>query len=310
MNLRDLEYLVELHRHGHFGRAAEACHVSQPTLSAQFKKLEKELGLPILDRSVKGVVFTSVGLEVLERAKTMLLLGEDIRELGRNHHDPEGGTLKTGVIPTIGPYLLPRVLQDLKESFPRLRFHFRDATTDQIVAHLKSGDLDLGLLALPLMVEGTEEFPIYEEAFELALPPKHPRAAEKKVGPWLNEEQVFLLEEGHCFGSQALQLCSTYGSFRGHPFRGTSLETLRAMVAQGEGVTAVPKLTAMTWREQGSDLVFLPFENPVPLRSVGFMGRQKALRRDLVEKIVSKLTRSMKGVLPTGRKASKLISVY
>lgn len=310
MNLRDLEYLEALHRHGHFGRAAEACFVSQPTLSAQFKKLEKEIGVSLLDRSAKGVVFSEAGLAVLEKAKTVLREADSILDIGRHFKDPKAGTLRVGLIPTIGPYLLPKILSGLQTSFPRLRFQFRDSKTEEILSSLQEGELDIGVLALPLNEEGLEEIPVYEEPFELCVSKDHPRAKEKNVAGWLEKEDLFLLQEGHCFGNQALSLCSRYGQVVPNPFRGTSLEILRAMVAQGEGITPVPYLASQEWGKQNDDLVFLPFKNPVPKRQVGLLFRQGSLRKELFEEISKVMGKSVKAHLPSSRKASEVLAVY
>jgi LysR family transcriptional regulator, hydrogen peroxide-inducible genes activator len=310
MNLRDLEYLEALHRHGHFGRAAEACFVSQPTLSAQFKKLEKEIGVNLLDRSSKGVVFSEAGLAVLEKAKSVLREAEGIREIGRHFKDPKAGSLAVGLIPTIGPYLLSKVLSSLRKNFPRIRFLFKDMKTEDILASLRSGELDLGVLALPLHESGLEEIPIYEEAFELSLSNEHPRAKEKSVSDWLMEEDLLLLEEGHCFGNQALALCSNYGQVKANPFRGTSLEVLRAMVAHGEGVTPVPFLAARQWEAQNDDLAFIPFEHPVPKRQVGLLCREGSLRKDLFKEIAENIKKTMRTHLPANRKAESILPVY
>jgi|SaaInlStandDraft_1057018.scaffolds.fasta_scaffold04383_6 LysR family transcriptional regulator, hydrogen peroxide-inducible genes activator len=310
MNLRDLEYLDALHRHGHFGRAAEACFISQPTLSAQFRKLEKEIGVNILDRTAKGVVFSEAGLAVLERAKSVLRETESIREIGRHFKDPKAGTLRVGLIPTIGPYLLPIVLSSLRESFPRLRFRFQDSKTEDTLVGLREGDLDIAVLALPLNEDGLEEIPIYEEPFQLGLSKHHPRSKEKFVTHWLEEEELMLLEEGHCFGHQALSLCSRYGQVHANPFRGTSLEILRAVVAQGEGVTPVPYLAARQWSAQNDDLTYLPFPNPIPKRQIGLMCRQGNLRMELYTEIAKVIKKSIKRHLPSNRKPSDILPVY
>lgn len=310
MNLRDLEYLQALHREGHFGRAAESCYVSQPTLSAQFKKLEKEIGVSLLDRSARGVVFSEAGLAVLEKAQSILKEADGILEIGRHFKDPMAGSMRIGVIPTIGPYLLPNALAALRKSFPRLRFYFRDMKTGEILAALRNGELDIGVLALPLHEEGLEEIPMYEEPFELSLSKDHPRAKEKKVGDWLEAEDLLLLEEGHCFGNQALSLCSKYGRIQANPFRGSSLEVLRAMVAHGEGVTPVPALAARQWSKQNDDLSFISFNPPVPMRQVGILCRERSLRKPIFEEIADTIKKGMKAHLPRSRKGTDLLPVY
>lgn len=311
MNIRDLEYVVALHHHKNFGRAADACFVSQPTLSAQFKKLEQELGVYILDRSTKGVVYTDVGLEILEKAKSILQHSEDIRDISKYFHDPEAGLLKIGVIPTVGPYLLPYITKGIRAAFLRLNLQFSDRTTSQIVEKLQAGDIDLGILALPLDEDKLEEFPLYDENFYLALSSSHQKSKERSVqSEWLKDETIFLLEEGHCFGNQALQLCSRYEG-QAASFRGTSLETLRAMVQFDEGVTLVPELTKKMWEEQESQLVYLPFPKPSPTRRIGLIFRKGAMRAELCRKVGEKIKKELKTILPKNRsKTSETLSVF
>ncbi len=311
MNIRDLEYLVELHRHAHFGKAAEACFVSQPTLSSQFKKLEKEIGVPIIDRSAKGVVFSEAGLMILAKARNILRDSQDIREIGKHYKDPEAGTVKVGVIPTIGPYLLPLILNDLRQIFPKLRFQLKDLKTHQVAAQLSEGELDLGILALPLNIDEFEEQVLYQESFLLAVPHGHLKAKEKNVDSrWLSLERLLLLEDGHCFGQQALQLCSMYGAKTADPFRGSSLETLRAMVSLGEGVTPVPQLAAKQWQKQGDDLGFIPFSKPVPQRQVGLLWRKTHLRQELYQSLGRTITKVMKSHCPKTRQKSEALPIY
>ncbi len=283
MNLRDLEYLVALDKLRHFGKAAAACYVSQPTLSGQIKKLEEELGAPLLERGGgRTVVFTEAGREILGRAKSILQEAKRIEEIAASRRDPFAGPLSLAAIPTVGPYVLPLVLGTLRKSLPNLRFVLHEMQTDPIVDALIEGRIDAGLAALPLDREGIDELPLFEESFSLALSVSHPKAERKSVTEaLLRDEKVLLLEEGHCFRHQALAVCNTFGAAEDRAFRGTSLETLRYMVVLGEGVTLVPELAEHLWREanETESLAFVPFKAPIPVRQVGLLYRMSSVRK-------------------------------
>ncbi len=289
MNLRDLEYLVALDRFRHFGKAAKHCFVSQPTLSGQLMKLEEELGVQLIERGRRrAVVFTEAGNAILERARVILAESQKIVTLAESFRSPLSGTLKLAAIPTVGPYLLPLVLDPLREALPDLTFELFELTTAEIVDALFEGRIDAGLLALPLERGGLVEMPLFEESFSLALPGKHPHGTKKHVSEsWLDKEKLLLLEEGHCFRHQALQVCNAYNADADREYRASSLETLRYMVQMGEGLTLVPELTMKMWEETSGTrtLSFVPFRNPAPVRQVGLLYRSGSVRTECFARI-------------------------
>lgn len=290
MNLRDLRYLVAVAEHRHFGRAAEACYVSQPTLSAQLKKLEGFLGVQLVERSSKQVLLTVIGQEVAERARSMLSLADDIVELSRAASDPLAGDLRLGVIPTVAPYLLPHLFAALTEQMPRLRPVLNEDRTGSCLERLRQGQLDVAIIAVP--VEGADAFPqrvLYDEPFLLAAPENHPLAARKVVDlDDLTDTRVLLLEEGHCLRDQALSLCQTVGAREAREFRATSLETLRQMAVSGAGLTLLPQMAAHAGPRQGADsgLVLRRFRDPQPRRRIAALWRKGSAREPTVRALV------------------------
>ena len=284
MNLRDLEYLVAVGEHRHFGRAAEACNVSQPTLSTQLKKLEQELGIALIERSPRHVMLTSTGERVAERGRAMLDEASAIRALARQATDPEGGTLRMGLFPTLAPYLLPHVVPTLHERYPNLELLLIEEKTEVVIDQLRSGRLDVGILALPVAGDWLHQQPLFTEDFVLAVPTGHPLAAtEGTVDPSvLAGEQVLLLEEGHCLRDQALSVCRLTGASERRGFRATSLETLRQMVAAGVGITLLPELAVRPPVPPSADIVLLRFSAPVPQREIAMVWRPTSVYQDLL----------------------------
>ena len=286
MNLRDLRYLVALADTLHFGKAAEACHVSQPTLSAQIKKLEEYLGAPLLERRPRQVVLTETGQRVVERARRLLKEADDIREVARADRDPLSGRLRVGLIPTIAPYLLPRVAPRLRRGLPALNLLLYEHRTATLLERIRAGELDLGILALPTETAGLDTRSLFAEAFLVAMPARHRLAARKRLRPGdLDGEHLLLLEEGHCLRDQALEVCSTTGASEDTDFRATSLETLRQMVAAGLGITLLPRLAAEGAYAAARGLVTLPFSPPAPQRLVGAAWRPSTTRLPAIDAV-------------------------
>jgi LysR family hydrogen peroxide-inducible transcriptional activator len=278
MNLRDLQYLVALAETRHFGRAAERCHVSQPTLSAQLKKLEEFLGVALIERRPRRVALTPAGDAVLERARRMLQDAEDIRALAQASQDPLAGQLKLGLIPTLGPYLLPRVMPRIAESLPRLSLLLHEYQTAPLVQRVLDGELDLAILALPADTKGLQTRELFAENFLVALPEKHRLAAKQRLrAADLAAEKLLLLEEGHCLREHALEACDRADADE-LDFRATSLETLRQMVASGAGMTLLPRLAADGPFASARGLVVRPFAPPAPSRMVGAAWRRSTSR--------------------------------
>lgn len=291
MNLRELEYLAALGEHRHFGRAAEACFVSQPTLSMQIKKLERELGVELVERSPGGVMLTDAGERVVERARIMLREAEDIRGIARQAQDPEAGSLRLALIPTLAPYLLPHVVPQLHERFPRLELLLVEEKTDDLLERLRDGRLDAGVLALPVDAGNLYGEALFREGFVLAVPVAHRLAAlDEPVAPSvLAGEQVLLLEEGHCLREQALDVCRLAGAPERSGFRATSLETLRQMVASGVGITLLPELAVQPPVPQSGDIRLLHFAEPVPSREIALLWRPTSVYGDLLPRVAEVL---------------------
>ncbi|MGO9514912.1 MAG: LysR substrate-binding domain-containing protein [Steroidobacteraceae bacterium] len=295
MNLKDLKYLVALADTGHFGRAAERTFVSQPTLSAQLKKLEEYLGVKLVERQPKNVQLTEVGKQIVARARRMLNEGDEIIALARNNADPLGGRLKLGLIPTIGPYLLPRVMQKIRKALPHLGLMLYEHQTEPLLKRLRDGELDLGVMALPVAQEGLQSRVLYEEAFTVALPNNHPLASKSTIKvPDLKGQTLLLLEDGHCLRDQALEVCSRVDIREAEDFRATSLETLRQMVVAGLGITLLPELAVESPFGSQRGLTVRQFAKPAPRRTVGAVWRKSTTRAaaigavcDVLESVIS-----------------------
>lgn len=275
MNLRELEYLVAIADHRHFGRAADSVFVSQPTLSTQLKKLEAELGVQLVERSRSGVLLTTAGQAVVERARVVLRQAADIREIARRAADPSAATLRVGLFPTLGPYLLPHVVPHVRDRMPRVELLLVEEKTEDILQHLADGTLDVGVLALPVDDARLHREDLFTEDFLLAVPAAHPLAhSDGPIEPTgLAGEQVLLLEEGHCLRDQALSVCQVVGASERRGFRATSLETLRQMVAAGVGMTLLPELAVSPPVPAQDDITLLRFADPVPNRRIAMFWR-------------------------------------
>ena len=294
MNLRDLQYLVALADTGHFGEAAERCHVSQPTLSAQIKKLEEYLGVQLFERQPRKVNVTDVGRRVVERARSIVQEAEDIREIARASRDPLTGKLKVGLIPTIAPYLLPRVASRLKTRLPDLQLMLYEYQTGPLLEKLRAGELDLAILALPADTDGLETRSLFAESFVVAMPRAHRLAARKRLRPGdLAGETLLLLEDGHCLRDQALDVCGNVAVSEEQDFRATSLETLRQMVASGLGVTLLPRLAAEGPVAAARGIEVRPFAPPSPSRVVGAAWRRSSTRETAIRAVCDVLTSAM-----------------
>ena len=295
MNLRDLRYLVALADERHFGRAAERCYVSQPTLSAQIRKLEEYLGVPLVERQPRRVALTETGARVVERARRLLLEADAIVELAKSDRDPLAGPLKLALIPTVGPYLLPHIVGKLRRALPRLKLLLYEYQTGPLLAKLTEGEIDVGILALPVPAEGLATASLYEEPFTLAVPASHPLAGRDRVRVAdLEGESLLLLEDGHCLRDQALEVCSRIHLGDEQDYRATSLETLRQMVAAGHGVTLLPELAANTPVGTARGLRVKPFVKPAPSRTIGAVWRKSTTRARAIEAVAETIRAAMK----------------
>ncbi len=276
---QQLRYLTTLAESRHFGRAAASCAVTQSTLSAGILALERQLDAHLLDRAAgKRVVFTPLGLELVERARDALAALEAFTEAADAARGPMAGLLRLGVIPTIGPFLLPRLMPALRSAFPGLRLYLREDLTARLVERLGSSGLDVMLLALPCDCGGADALSVARDEFMVALPPKHPLATEERVPiSALASERMLLLEEGHCLREQALAVCGRYAGTQ-DAFAATSLHTLVQMVASGLGITLVPRLAVAAGIVGGTDLVLRPLAGAGAWRTIGLAWRPNAPR--------------------------------
>jgi len=288
MTLTELRYIVAVARERHFGRAAETCFVSQPTLSVAVKKLEEELGLPLFERGPGEVSVTPSGQKIVEQAQRVLEEASRIREIAAAGRDPLAGPLRLGAIYTIGPYLLPKLIPILRRVAPAMQLLIQENFTHRLADELKSGQVDVILIALPFEQPGIVTRAVYDEPFLVAVPKGHPWEGRKRVtSEELTSESLLLLGEGHCFRDQVLEICHTVRARERSPLaktlEGGSLETIRQMVAGGVGVTVLPA-TSTASSGGASDLIrIVPFARPVPTRRVGIAWRRSFPRPEAIE---------------------------
>ncbi|HET8899709.1 MAG TPA: LysR substrate-binding domain-containing protein [Rhodanobacteraceae bacterium] len=288
MNLRDLRYLVALAEHRHFGRAAAASFVSQPTLSTQIRKLEEELGVALVERTPRTVLLTDVGREIVARAREVLNEVEQIRRVARRDRDPEAGSLRLGIFPTLGPYLLPHVLEQLRQRFPRLELLLVEEKTPELVQRLREGKLDAAILAQPIHDDTLHAEFLFEEPFLLASPASHPLAKRRTLHlDDLAEENLLLLEDGHCLRDQALEVCHLAGAGEKSGFRATSLETLRQMVAANVGITLLPLLAVQPPIARTPNVHLTAFRGQPPSRRLAMFWRRSSAMHEFLLQVAA-----------------------
>lgn len=299
MNLRDLQYLVALAEHRHFGRAAEASFVSQPTLSTQIKKLEEELDVVLVERAPRKVLLTDTGLEIVRCARRVLAEVHEIRALAKRARDPEAGVLRLGIFPTLGPYLLPHLVPMVRSRFPRLELMLIEEKSNRIVDMLHEGTLDAGILALPLHEDSLHAQFLFEEPFVLAVPSGHPlaRRTEPLMLADLEDQSLLLLEDGHCLRDQALELCQLAGAGERVGFRATSLETLRQMVAANVGITLLPTLAIKPPIAPTGNVTLLEFAGQAPSRRVALVWRKSSSQGDFLRQFAQVAAALPEGLL-------------
>ena len=284
ITLRQLRYLSALAKHGHFGRAAEACAVTQPALSMQIRDLERTLGVAVVERRPGDVMLTDVGREIARRGEEVLTASRDLVDFARHRSGLLTGRLTLGVIPSLAPYLLPRILPTLQTRFPELRLELRETQTRQLVEEIKSGTLDAAMLALPLGEPDLDTVQLFDDLFLLAVPADDPRSETRRVAVAdIDQSRLILLEDGHCLRDQALAFCATAARGRGASAGGTafgasSLTTVMQMVAGGYGVTLIPQIAADVERRD-ERVKFLRLENPQPGRRIGLAFRRTSPRK-------------------------------
>lgn len=282
-SLKQLRYLVTLSETKHFGKAAEACFVTQSTLSAGIQELETQLDAALVDRTRRKVVLTPLGQVMAARAREVLAQAEEMVLLARAVSEPLAGPLNLGVIPTVSPFLLPRVLRSLRRRFPKLKLFLREDLTARLVQQLEAGRLDLLLLALPIEARAVETMPLFSDAFRFACRNDHPLAESNGVPmPALQNESLLLLEDGHCLRDHALDACQLPRPARRESVGATSLHTLVQMVDNGLGVTLLPDLALQAGILRGTDVVARPVMTPdhaePPARQIGLVWRRGTQR--------------------------------
>ena len=281
MTLNELRYIVAVAKERHFGRAAAACFVSQPTLSVAVKKLEDELGITLFERQQSDVLVTELGKTIIQQAQAVLELTQDIKKLAAHAENPLEGTLKLGIIYTIGPYLMPSLISDIQTAAPNLELIIDEDFTHNLIKKLNTGDIDMAIIALPFEFKGLETRMLYQEPFVVALPKGHDLARKKRLAPKdISDETMLLLKSGNCFRDQVLQFCphciqSAESQKLQKTLEASSIETIRQMVAIGAGITLLPA-TAVDIDNRMQDLLeYRPFVKPHPYRDVALMHRSQ-----------------------------------
>jgi len=291
MTLSELRYIVAVADARHFGRAAERCHVSQPSLSASVAKLEDELGVRLFERGKRGVALTPAGDEVVAQARRALEEAARVKAVARQGRNPLKGVLRLGVIHTIAPYLLPELVAALKRSAPEMPLDIEENTTAALDRLLRAGELDVLIVALPFEAPGVETEPLYDEAFKVIVPRAHPLARRKSIAAEeLDPADLLLLPAGHCLRDQVLEACREFSRPPPPGRQGNSLETLRSMVASGSGITVLPE-TALGPRHANPLVRVVDFTPPVPMRRVALAWRRNFARRGAVQKLAETLRR-------------------
>ena len=284
IKLKDLRYLVTVADTGHFGQAAERCFVSQPTLSAQLKKLEEYLGVKLIERQPRGATLTEAGEQIVARARLILSASDEVSTIAQTYRDPLAGRLRVAMIPTVGPYVLPQVAPAVRKQMPRLDLLLFEYQTAVLLAKVHAGEIDVGVLALPIEQDGLVSRKLYNEDFNVALPEHHRLAKQASVRiADLADESLLLLEEGHCLRDQALEVCSRISLQERQDFRATSLETLRQMVAAGAGVTLMPELASRGAYGNARGVVIRPLVRPTPHRQIGAVWRKSSARAAAID---------------------------
>ncbi len=303
LTLRDLEYLVSVAQYLHFGKAAQACHVSQPALSAQIKKIEEFLGLQIFERTNRKVSLTERGKLVSDQARIVLEEAEKLLMVaGQTETKDLQGTLRLGVIATLGPYYVPQFLPGLKKLFPKLQLVLREGLTDGLLSDLKSGNLDAVLAARTFDESGLRVFPIFEEPFVLTVPKDHPLATKEPLRSRdLRSEEMVLLEDGHCLRDQALEICPPNRRGNIRQFHATSIETLRHLVASGMGYTLLPELAVTGSDRMKGMLKYRKFKSDKIGRMVVLICRDRYARLPEIEILAQFLKSSAAEPIATGR---------
>lgn len=295
MTLTELRYIVTLAREQHFGRAAERCFVSQPTLSIAVKKLEEELGIPLFERSKNSVQVTPVGDKIVQQAQRVLEQAETIKDLAHEGKDQLKSPLRIGAIYTIGPYLFPDLVPEVQSLAPQMPLYIEENFTETLRLKVRNGDLDAIIIAMPFHEPDVLTRELYDENFEMLLPAEHPWASSKEVdSKKLSETELLLLGEGHCFRDQVLEACPTLNQSMHEQhtvMEGSSLETIRMMVASGLGASVLPSSAAKNTHYRSDMVVTRPFKAPGPMRTVAVAWRASYPRPQAIDVLIQAISR-------------------
>jgi LysR family hydrogen peroxide-inducible transcriptional activator len=293
MTLTELRYIVAVAREQHFGRASKSCFVSQPTLSVAVKKLEEELGIPLFERDSGRILVTPEGMPIIEQARRVLEEADKVKQLARLSTDPLEGQLRIGAIYTVGPYLFPQLVPELKRLAPDMPLMIEENLTATLRDRLRNGQVDVIIVALPFSGPGMEAEPVYDEPFSVVVPVEHHWAKRKSIrSAELADKNLLLLGEGHCFRDQVVEACpecvgNSHGDGNANTVEGSSLETIRQMVASGLGITVLPatSLSYPVGRRSKRSLVEIPFTGTPPRRTIALAWRKSFPRRAAVDVI-------------------------
>jgi LysR family hydrogen peroxide-inducible transcriptional activator len=294
-SLTQLEYVLAVHKFGHFAKAAEACNITQPTLSMQIQKLEEDLGVVIFDRSKKPILLTDIGKKVIEQMQLILHEAKKIEGLIETDTDEKmKGELSIGIIPTVAPYLLPRLLPKIEKMFPELSLKITELQTHRIIEALQNDEIEVGILATPIKIAKIFEHPLYYEPFYVLCQKHHELSEHKRVRySSLRFNDIWLLEEGHCLRHQVMDVCDIKQKSvvkRKYKFESGSLETLKNLVHSYGGYTLLPKLAT---DDIGSKTMLIPFERPIPAREIGLVYQREHYKNQMIEALAEAILESI-----------------
>lgn len=294
MTIQQLEYLIAVDKHRHFGNAADSCFVTQPTLSAQLGKLEKELGVLLFDRSKMPVIPTEIGVQIIAQAKKVVSESKGILELVAQLKGDISGTLKLGIIPTLAPYLLHLFIRKFLNKYPNVKLEVQEMVTEEVVKKLKNDELDLGIIVTPLQESGIVEKPMFYEKFYAYFSKGHELLKNSEITPeQINSDDLWILQQGHCFRDQVISFCDQ--SLSGHKnfhYESGSLEGLRNMVNRYQGVTLLPELATFDLSEEEKSRL-RPFKGTIPTREVSIILNRNFLKQKLVELLYKEITEAI-----------------
>jgi len=295
IKIRDLEYLDAIDQHRHFGKAASACFVSQPTLSGQLMKLEQQLNLQLVERHRHNVMLTPAGTQLVKDGRKVLQAAEDFKRSAKNLLDPFAGELHVGLIPTLAPYLLSHIMPGITKALPKIDLYLHEKQTNDLLEQLDDGKLDVLILPYLDEMDKFEIYHLFDEPFILATPKAHPLSLQENLTLTdLYEESILTLEDGHCLKDQALGYCFTAGAKENTTFQATSLETLRHMVGSGMGITLLPALA--THHQTQEDISYRSFNAPSPFRKIALVIRPNYARMECIRTLVANIRKSMAGI--------------